>query len=818
MKDIQFSFKKELKNSKTTPFSQSSRGCNINNSSNLNKKQTKHNRIKKLGYFDIYNQIKEEMNNKINFTNLNSTYKPRREEILDNLYLKNTTQINNYYSKNYLNIEIQGTKDLEGIYKEDLSSEVKNNQSNFITQFPLKYRNPVLNKDRQKVNCTPIPFIQNKADMNEYEKKELDKVKRKAIFLRKMEYTHANPPPKPPEDNKKKLLLNKFYIINQVRLIQKWYRFVRKNRSPNYKTKLKSKLRNKNKNKDNNEINNKKLINRNNSYRYYQIQNESFGIYNNNEDYINILNKNDNNINDKNNNLELNNKTKNNLGSKKEIYPNNNIKIKQNISFEIVPDEKSKNLFDEYLLLLKPINNDCYISKGDLFLINNSEDMKDLNLIQKNIKNFLRKKNQISPYRLYKQIKQNEKLNNNILQNNSNNSLENNSSKNINSENENINDKKTIFSQLDSLQSIHDEISMKETVLNDKKEKKSRNDINQEKSDLNNLFNFSFNSEKNKPKSPTIKLMQINKDINKNYFISKKIIIKFSDLILKIQDLQFYIKRFLRKKKNKSNTYTENSSSIYYSKNESLKYNINNFEIEENNNFYLYPQRKTDKTKLLRILLNKYNKKLNKEVNNIINLYHNKNREKNNIIKITKRKLPITLVKIINDHLRGIFNDIYKYKTINYQREYLLLKIFNNINSRLKRYFFRWSNRPLKLLIYKTKSVKYYNSLNSLNNNIKKLIKAIYNIFITKYFYILIIYYLYLNKIDIKNIKIISLLNNKKKLKMFYEISKNIHQNRETDDNLNKLNILDYFKTFENINNNKSNLDSEEEKEENIYE
>ena len=35
---------------------------------------------------------------------------------------------------------------------------------------------------------------------------------------------------------------------------------------------------------------------------------------------------------------------------------------------------------------------------------------------------------------------------------------------------------------------------------------------------------------------------------------------------------------------------------------------------------------------------------------------------------------------------------------------------------------------------------------------------------------------------------------------MFYEISKNIHQNRETDDNLNKLNMLDYFKTLENVN------------------
>ena len=155
-------------------------------------------------------------------------------------------------------------------------------------------------------------------------------------------------------------------------------------------------------------------------------------------------------------------------------------------------------------------------------------------------------------------------------------------------------------------------------------------------------------------------------------------------------------------------------------------------------------------------------------------------------------------MKILNAHLKGIFNDIYQYENIYYRREKILLKIFNNILPKLKRYFYRWSNRPLKLLIYKSKSVKYYNSLITINNNIKKLIHSIYTIFISKYFYHLIINYLYSNNIDITNIKIFSALNNKKKLKLCIEISKNLNQNNNQNDSNKNLNIVEFFKTLEN--------------------
>jgi hypothetical protein len=217
---------------------------------------------------------------------------------------------------------------------------------------------------------------------------------------------------------------------------------------------------------------------------------------------------------------------------------------------------------------------------------------------------------------------------------------------------------------------------------------------------------------------------------------------------------------------------SENSSEIDNNMNVMNKNNEINYKIE-NNFFDLHSKDKSDKARILKLLLNKYNKKLNKEVNNNINLYYNKNDQKNQIIKISKNKLALALVKIIVNYLKEIFNDIYNFKNIKYKREKILLKIFNNINSRLRKYFYIWSKRPIKLLIYKNKSVKYYNSLFILNNNIKKLIKSIYDVFVSRYYYILIINYLSMNDIDVYNNKIFLLLNNKPRLKMFFEISKN---------------------------------------------
>ena len=785
MTEKRFSFKKELKDS----ISNLSNSINSNNSLHFNPSIAQKNINRRMKYFEIYKQVKEEMlKNNNESKKANTVNISKRQGILDNMYIKNTSQINDYYNKHYNSIEIKGTKELEGKNKKDILSQIKSNQNNFIQKMPLKYRNPELNKNCEKVNCTPIPFMPNKETMYNFEKEEFDNTLEKAVFIRKMEYTHAHPP-----IDKKNIFLNKFTLIKKAKLIQKWYRFIRNNRR---------KYNNKIKKNDNININKTKKID--SMEFYHQKQEMSFGLNNNDQYKGNSLEE------EYSNNklgLKINNQNKDDFSKLRKQQQ----KI---ISFQIL---NQKNLRSSEIsdTIIKPINNNCYISKGLMILINNSKDMENLNLIQKKIKLFLRNRNQISPYKLYKQMKE-KKISKNSNKKNiktiSINSSEIDLGEIINIS-ENVFEKKRIISKLDSLQSIHN-LSVKdnENMLSNKllkdfedynlniNDKINNNSNNDDIDSDSNLLNFSFNSDKTKKKIDNDKVINIKKykKCNKDFFISKIIYYDYNDLICRIKFLQNYIRKYLHHE-NKRNKlmHSENSSEISdiyeFKKKEKNDYKI------ENNFFNLNSNEKSAKEKILKILLNKYNKKLNKEVDNTINIYYNKNSQKNQIMKISKNKLAIVLVKIIKNYLKEIFNNVYNYKSINYKREYTLLKCFNNIISRLRRYFFRWSNRPLKLLIYKSKSVKYYNSLIILNNNIKRLIKSIYNIFISRYYYILIINYSKINNDDIMNSKMFLSFNNKYKMKLFFEIYKNINQNKSKLDNDNNLDNVKHFKETENL-------------------
>ena len=134
MSENRFSFKKELKNSISND---SNSDRNSINQIKINKKGNKGNKTNRLRYFDVYRQVKEEMlknNNELKF--IDCRYKKKKQETLAHLYLKNTSQINDYYKKNYNIIEIEGTKELEGINKKDLSLKVKKNQNDFIENMP----------------------------------------------------------------------------------------------------------------------------------------------------------------------------------------------------------------------------------------------------------------------------------------------------------------------------------------------------------------------------------------------------------------------------------------------------------------------------------------------------------------------------------------------------------------------------------------------------------------------------------------------------------------------------------------------------------
>ena len=378
----------------------------------------------------------------------------------------------------------------------------------------------------------------------------------------------------------------------------------------------------------------------------------------------------------------------------------------------------------------------------------------------------------------------------------------------------------------------HNNISSEQNEFNDINNSSFNN--NNEKNRLSddndsdsNLMNFSFNNEINntsaeekkeiKAKKEKIIIIQKNK-FNDKFFITKISYTNISDINDKLKNIQMNIKTFLLKTKygnnNNNSIYKENSSDFDYNYNtlNSQNNNPENYEIITEHNFYFYPQEEKDKTRILKNLLKKYNKKINKEVNNNINLYYNKDNERNKILKISKNKLVLILKKIINNKLKNVFNDIYQFETIDYKRKKCLIKIFNNINSKLRRYFYLWSNRPLKLLIYKSKNMKYYHSLNILNKNIKKMIETIYKIFMGEYFYILIIYYLYMNNIDIMNNKFLFFLKNRKNSNLFIKIANIINKKKKEGDN-NKMKIIDYFKSMDNMNSSEK-IDKENSEEE----
>ena len=121
----------------------------------------------------------------------------------------------------------------------------------------------------------------------------------------------------------------------------------------------------------------------------------------------------------------------------------------------------------------------------------------------------------------------------------------------------------------------------------------------------------------------------------------------------------------------------------------------------------------------------------------------------------------------------------------------------------MRRYFYIWAQRPLKLLIYKSKNCKYYHSLNILNNKINKLIHTIYKIYIKKYFIIFIIAYLNSYNIDINNNQLLYFLNKGNKntniINYIFKFNNDIKNKNNKIMLKDYLNIIDRLNTDENI-------------------
>jgi hypothetical protein len=87
---------------------------------------------------------------------------------------------------------------------------------------------------------------------------------------------------------------------------------------------------------------------------------------------------------------------------------------------------------------------------------------------------------------------------------------------------------------------------------------------------------------------------------------------------------------------------------------------LNNIFDIENNNFNILASNNNDnKVKLLKKIVNKNNRKMTDELNDKIQSYNDKKTQIYQLEKISKKKLPLKIMKIFKNHKKNIFDVIY---------------------------------------------------------------------------------------------------------------------------------------------------------------
>ena len=506
-----------------------------------------------------------------------------------NLYLKNTYEINNFFSSNSSNLNFEGIINKEGTNKKAILRDIENNQSYYIKTIPdLKYVNPANDKHQKNLNLTPIPYLSENNTLDENKKKEFYELRKKIVNTRMMEYTHSYSSIPLEEKNSNK---NKEDYVVRHNL-------------------LNDKKENKN---DTEKID---------SYSYWEElvkkEKDNFKINNNETDNINGNKK---------QKLSIKNEYWNIKGTKAKIFTH---LLHQNcINLNIINDNDN----DLYLINhCKPVSQCCFISK--------EKQKKELSyLIQKfnqinanmfnNDNNYFKVKKKDSSNKFY--------LNQKIIKNSS-------------------------GSLYDKLIKNKIDLNKNNILINNNKNNSqisiNNNDINMSysntNSDKNILSSFPDSLENN---NINIKTKKIFKNcLNRNYYFKKIRYKNLDKIFYYIRMIQVHICKFLKDKVNNncidSDLYSYfNNNDVREKNKSSLLRAINNYR----NDIYV------NKLKILESLLEKNNQKLNKEINDNYNSY-NKTREKmNNIIKITKNKLPMKIVKIIKSHLKCFLKDIYQY-------------------------------------------------------------------------------------------------------------------------------------------------------------
>ena len=357
-------------------FSTPIKALENNDGSQLNFKSDPFNSLRYKEYFKSF--AKYNKNNGNHRTYLYDIYLQSRDKY-QNFFtnITNSVGLRLEGNKNYENLTLTHFKDDYIINTINISKELENNPSGYFKLLKGKELSLRKQLEGETIKLTPIPFKYEGFYENKEERKKMEEIKRSAVFMRRVEYTHfknikiknknnkEKEKDKEKEKEKKSMNLNhKIFILKgAILIIEDWWK------------KIKAKRKIRELNEKNNLLKNKS----NQSFKSNRIKEESKNHYENN---INSYSNNNNKI-----NSNINYKSNSNINKSTEINSNNS---------DILNKMKESEIYDKVILSGKNINHSVVSEKDSINKnINKKQENKKRKSKNSNISVDIKANNQI---------------------------------------------------------------------------------------------------------------------------------------------------------------------------------------------------------------------------------------------------------------------------------------------------------------------------------------------------------------------------------------------------------------------------------------
>ena len=162
-----------------------------NSHSRPNTKRNERSPLMRNSYFAVLKNLREKNSHLLSQNKISK----KTPKFIEDLYLKYSSNLENYFSKNKNKITLYGSKCYENESIDTFLSQVKENKAKLIQKMRNKglyYVSPGKNRaSNEKIILTPLPNKSRQNLVSTKEKEDFFNAERSAVVMRTVEYTHA---------------------------------------------------------------------------------------------------------------------------------------------------------------------------------------------------------------------------------------------------------------------------------------------------------------------------------------------------------------------------------------------------------------------------------------------------------------------------------------------------------------------------------------------------------------------------------------------------------------------------------------------------